>query len=36
MKLCDRLFYFSRFRCDEFGQTKVRVETADPSECKEH
>lgn len=38
MKLYNRLFNFSRFRCDRFGQTKVgiEIETAGPNECSKN
>lgn len=38
MKLYDRPFNFSRFRCDRLGQTKVgiEIETAGPNECSKN
>lgn len=38
MKLYDRPFNFSRFRCDWLGQTKVgiEIETAGPNECSKN
>lgn len=35
MELYNRPFYFSRFRCDQFGKTKVgvEIEIAGPNEC---